>query len=89
MHQHALGKVKQPGKALAQRLVTGGLALDVADDAAQIGLELAQNSSWRAWRRREHRRLVLHGGVDHHERDSGRLDRLGPDRDRKALSRPS
>ena len=42
MHQHALGKVKQPGKALAQRLVTGGLALDVADDAAQIGLELAQ-----------------------------------------------
>ena len=42
LRQHPLGEVKRPHKGFAQALLIGDLAADVADDAAEIGPELAQ-----------------------------------------------
>jgi hypothetical protein len=39
--QHAPGQEQRPHEHLAQELIAGNATLDVSDDAAEIGLELA------------------------------------------------
>ena len=40
LRQHPLGEIERLGEGVAQLLMAGGLAADVADDAAEIGPEL-------------------------------------------------
>ena len=42
LFQHAAGQVQGPHEDLAERVVAGGLAPNVADDATGIGFELAK-----------------------------------------------